>query len=77
MLIISIEGKEEKRAPLFDKKKITKKNIEDEAKTTVQTSDPNATTSQQQKEEVFEKKPSEIKKEKRADVPMAEEGPTV
>lgn len=30
MLIISIEGKEEKRAPLFDKKKITKKNIEDE-----------------------------------------------
>lgn len=29
MLIISIEGKEEKRAPLFDKKKITKKNIED------------------------------------------------
>jgi len=27
MLIISIEGKEEKRAPLFDKKKITKKNI--------------------------------------------------
>lgn len=29
MLIISIEGKEE-RAPLFDKKKITKKNIEDE-----------------------------------------------
>ena len=30
MLIISIEGKEEKRAPLFDKKKITKKNIADE-----------------------------------------------
>lgn len=30
MLIISIEGKEEKRAPLFDKKKITKKNIKDE-----------------------------------------------
>ena len=30
MLIISIEGKEDKRAPLFDKKKITKKNIEDE-----------------------------------------------
>lgn len=30
MLIISIEGKEEKRAPLFDKKKITKKNITDE-----------------------------------------------
>lgn len=30
MLIVSIEGKEEKRAPLFDKKKITKKNIEDE-----------------------------------------------
>ena len=30
MLIISIEGKEKKRAPLFDKKKITKKNIEDE-----------------------------------------------
>lgn len=30
MLIISLEGKEEKRAPLFDKKKITKKNIEDE-----------------------------------------------
>lgn len=30
MLIISIEGKEEKRVPLFDKKKITKKNIEDE-----------------------------------------------
>lgn len=30
MLIISIEGKKEKRAPLFDKKKITKKNIEDE-----------------------------------------------
>lgn len=30
MLIISIEGKEEKRAPLFDKKKITKKNIEDD-----------------------------------------------
>lgn len=30
MLIISIEGKEEKRAPLFDKKKITKKNIENE-----------------------------------------------
>ena len=30
VLIISIEGKEEKRAPLFDKKKITKKNIEDE-----------------------------------------------
>lgn len=30
MLIISIEGKEEKRALLFDKKKITKKNIEDE-----------------------------------------------
>lgn len=30
ILIISIEGKEEKRAPLFDKKKITKKNIEDE-----------------------------------------------
>lgn len=30
MLIISIEGKEEKRAPLFDKKEITKKNIEDE-----------------------------------------------
>lgn len=30
MLIILIEGKEEKRAPLFDKKKITKKNIKDE-----------------------------------------------
>lgn len=30
MLIISIEGKEEKRAPLFEKKKITKKNIADE-----------------------------------------------
>lgn len=30
MLIISIEGKEKKRAPLFDKKKITKKNIADE-----------------------------------------------
>lgn len=30
MLIISIEGKDEKRAPLFDKKKITKKNIADE-----------------------------------------------
>lgn len=30
MLIISIEGKEEKRATLFDKKKITKKNIADE-----------------------------------------------
>lgn len=30
ILIISIEGKEEKRAPLFDKKKITKKNIADE-----------------------------------------------
>lgn len=30
MLMISIEGKEEKRAPLFDKKKITKKNIADE-----------------------------------------------
>lgn len=30
MLIISIKGKEEKRAPLFDKKKITKKNIADE-----------------------------------------------
>ena len=33
MLIISIEGKEEKRAPLFDKKKITKKNIADEIDT--------------------------------------------
>lgn len=61
----------------FDNQIVCKKNVEDEAKTTVQTSDPNATTSQQQKEEVFEKKPSEIKKEKRADVPMAEEGPTV
>ena len=30
MLIISIEGREEKRAPLFDKKKITKKNIAEE-----------------------------------------------
>lgn len=30
MLIILIEGKEEKRAPLFDRKKITKKNIKDE-----------------------------------------------
>lgn len=30
MLIISIEGKEEKRAILFDKKKITQKNISDE-----------------------------------------------
>lgn len=30
MLIISIEGKEEKRAPLFDKKKVTKKNLADE-----------------------------------------------
>ena len=61
----------------FDNQIVCKKNVEDEAKTTVQTSDPNATTSKQQKEEVFEKKPSEIKKEKRADVPMAEEGPTV
>lgn len=30
MLIISIEGKEEKRAPIFDKKKINKKNIVEE-----------------------------------------------
>ncbi|WP_286034305.1 hypothetical protein [Fusobacterium necrogenes] len=30
MLIILIEGKEEKRAPLFDRKKTTKKNIKDE-----------------------------------------------
>lgn len=30
MLIVLIEGKEEKRAPLFDKKKITKKNIAEE-----------------------------------------------
>lgn len=30
MLIILIEGKEEKRAPLFDKKKVNKKNIKDE-----------------------------------------------
>lgn len=30
MLIVLVEGKEEKRAPLFDKKKITKKNIAEE-----------------------------------------------
>ncbi len=30
MLIISIEGKEEKRAPIFDKKKVTQKNIAEE-----------------------------------------------
>lgn len=30
MLIISIEGKEEKRAPIYDKKKINKKNINEE-----------------------------------------------
>ncbi|WP_294703208.1 hypothetical protein [uncultured Fusobacterium sp.] len=30
MLIISIEGKEEKRALIFEKKNITKKNIQDE-----------------------------------------------
>lgn len=30
MLIVVIDGKEEKRALLFDKKKITKKNLEDE-----------------------------------------------
>lgn len=30
MLIILIEGKEEKRAPLFDKKSITKKNLQEE-----------------------------------------------
>ena len=30
MLIVLIEGKEEKRAPIYDKKKITKKNLAEE-----------------------------------------------
>lgn len=30
MLIVLIEGKEEKRAPIYDKKKITKKNLPEE-----------------------------------------------
>ncbi len=60
----------------FDNQIVCKKHIEEEDVTATGKSSSDAITVQEKKQDVFEKKPSEIKKEKETDAPMAEEGLT-